>query len=167
MPRIPCECGCGTLIRPITRKFKPARFAQGHNSGGEATRFKSKGDQRMKAGPGRLTLGEYRAMHEAQGHRCAVCGKHETHLTRDGRPRSLSVDHDHRCCPDYQKTCGQCNRGLVCARCNMVLGLVRDDEQLLRQLADYLARTRAPTRSSVTVLHAARAEVMPYVVDCS
>lgn len=39
MPEIPCECGCGTMIPPISKKLKPARFAHGHNDGGEATRF--------------------------------------------------------------------------------------------------------------------------------
>jgi len=31
MPKIPCECGCGTLIAPITTKMVPARYARGHN----------------------------------------------------------------------------------------------------------------------------------------
>lgn len=39
MPKIACACGCGTMIAPISKKLKPARFAHGHNGGGEATRF--------------------------------------------------------------------------------------------------------------------------------
>lgn len=39
MDKIPCSCGCGTLIAPITTEFKPAQYALGHNPGGEATRF--------------------------------------------------------------------------------------------------------------------------------
>ena len=39
MPQIACACGCGTTIPPINRNMKPARFAHGHNEGGEATRF--------------------------------------------------------------------------------------------------------------------------------
>lgn len=30
MPRIPCACGCGTMIPPLTTNLKPAKFAQGH-----------------------------------------------------------------------------------------------------------------------------------------
>lgn len=30
MPKIPCSCGCGTLIAPITTAFVPARFVRGH-----------------------------------------------------------------------------------------------------------------------------------------
>lgn len=31
-PHIPCQCGCGTLIPPVTKKWQPARFAPGHNT---------------------------------------------------------------------------------------------------------------------------------------
>lgn len=31
MPKIPCACGCGTMIPPLTKEFKPARYAHGHN----------------------------------------------------------------------------------------------------------------------------------------
>jgi hypothetical protein len=31
LPKIPCACGCGTLIAPINRQGKPAKFAHGHN----------------------------------------------------------------------------------------------------------------------------------------
>ena len=39
LPRIPCECGCGTMIPPVTALWKPARFAHGHNPDGASTRF--------------------------------------------------------------------------------------------------------------------------------
>lgn len=31
MPKIPCACGCGTLIAPINKTLRPAKFAHGHN----------------------------------------------------------------------------------------------------------------------------------------
>lgn len=39
MPKIACVCGCGTQIAPITKGRKPAKYAHGHNSGGQGTRF--------------------------------------------------------------------------------------------------------------------------------
>lgn len=30
MPKIPCACGCGELIPPLTKQFKPAIYKQGH-----------------------------------------------------------------------------------------------------------------------------------------
>lgn len=32
-PKIPCNCGCGTMIPPISREGKPNKFAWGHNFG--------------------------------------------------------------------------------------------------------------------------------------
>jgi hypothetical protein len=31
MPKLPCACGCGTLIAPINKQLKPATYAHGHN----------------------------------------------------------------------------------------------------------------------------------------
>jgi hypothetical protein len=39
LPKVECACGCGTLIAPINKMGKPARYAHGHNPGGEETRF--------------------------------------------------------------------------------------------------------------------------------
>jgi hypothetical protein len=43
MPKIPCACGCGTMIPPINRALKPATYAHNHHPGREKTQFK-KGD---------------------------------------------------------------------------------------------------------------------------
>ena len=48
---------------------------------------------------------------------------------RAGRDRHLHVDHDHET--------GKI-RGLLCHACNIVLGLVKDDPDRLRLLANYL-----------------------------
>jgi len=45
-PKIPCECGCGTLIAPVNTNLIPARYAHGHNPSGEETQFR-KGDSEM------------------------------------------------------------------------------------------------------------------------
>lgn len=34
MPPIPCACGCGSMIPPVTAKGKPARWKPGHNARG-------------------------------------------------------------------------------------------------------------------------------------
>ena len=33
---------------------------------------------------------------------------------------AFNIDHDHGCCPKVP-TCGKCNRGLICSRCNILL----------------------------------------------
>lgn len=50
MPPIPCECGCGTQIAPLTTTGQPARFAHGHNLSGMNTRFKKDQPSWNKAG---------------------------------------------------------------------------------------------------------------------
>ena len=58
---------------------------------------------------------------------CAGCGK----------TQNLYVDHDHSCCPGT-KSCGECVRGWLCATCNMGLGILQDDEEILSNLLEYL-----------------------------
>lgn len=48
-----------------------------------------------------------------------------------------NIDHDHKCCPGT-KSCGKCVRGILCPKCNKVLGLVDDSRSTLMRLADYL-----------------------------
>lgn len=63
---------------------------------------------------------------------CDCCGQPETILNgKNQMVRPLSVDHDHET--------GQI-RGMVCHRCNIVLGQVEDDPVLLGNLIAYLER---------------------------
>lgn len=59
------------------------------------------------------------ALIEAQGGRCAVC--HDR--------KAVQVDHDH--------TTGRV-RGVLCLRCNTMLGKFRDDPAIIRRAIDYL-----------------------------
>lgn len=68
----------------------------------------------------------------SQGGMCAICN-------REPDKQRLSVDHDHGCCPDKSKSCGECVRGLLCSDCNFGLGLFRDKAELLHRAAAYLA----------------------------
>jgi hypothetical protein len=68
---------------------------------------------------------------EAQGGRCAICGKHDSVIG------SLCLDHDHACdeCADG---CPECIRGLLCRDCNWGLGWFRDNPESLRVAAQYV-----------------------------
>lgn len=79
-----------------------------------------------------ITADDYARMLEEQGGVCATCKNPETatqHTT--GAVKALAVDHCH--------TTGKV-RGLLCWRCNAVLGKVRDSTELLREMAAYLER---------------------------
>jgi len=64
---------------------------------------------------------DFGAMYRDQGGRCAIC-EDETRL---------NVDHDH----ETGKV-----RGLLCRRCNVALGFLRDDPELADLAAAYLRR---------------------------
>lgn len=80
-----------------------------------------------------MPVEEFRSLLRAQGYSCAVCGE------MFGTDKAPDVDHDHLCCPG-RVGCGRCNRGLVCARCNKVLGLFEDDVTLFEAATKYLTR---------------------------
>jgi len=78
-----------------------------------------------------LTRDQYVDLEKSQNNVCKICGESETKRKR------LSVDHDHSCCSGIS-SCGKCIRGLLCSRCNMVLGQVNDDKNLLEKMIKYL-----------------------------
>jgi hypothetical protein len=69
-------------------------------------------------------------MYEAQNGVCAIC-KGEG----DGKWKKLCVDHDH--------TTGKV-RQLLCRNCNMVLGQVGDNTNLLEEMIKYLQTHKTP-----------------------
>ncbi len=89
----------------------------------------------------KMTLEQYDELFEAQSGLCAACGEAETAKTPSGATKRLAVDHDHNCCPG-QETCGECVRGLLCFRCNSVLGRVNENAQTLLRLVGYIGRVR-------------------------
>lgn len=91
-----------------------------------------------------LSSDRYERLLAVQKGGCAGCGS--TTSSKVGRPRrtgerarsgaNLCVDHDHRCCPG-NKSCGQCVRGLLCHRCNTLIGYAYDDPAVLRAMAKH------------------------------
>lgn len=74
-----------------------------------------------------LTLEEYDEMLVRQSGRCAIC---KTKQCFTGF--RFAVDHDH--------TTGAI-RGLLCRRCNQVLGQLGENPQLFEEAANYLRRS--------------------------
>lgn len=79
-----------------------------------------------------LTLEQHAEMLVRQNGRCAICGDPPDPNGVRASSR-LHVDHDHET--------GQ-NRELLCNRCNRGVGYFRDDPNLLRAAAEYIARHR-------------------------
>lgn len=76
-----------------------------------------------------LPVEQYEVM-KARG--CAIC-----HRPFDERVRP-NVDHDHACCPEQNKSCGKCVRGLLCSACNRGLAAFRDSAMTLSAAITYL-----------------------------
>ena len=76
----------------------------------------------------KMTEEEYDAQLAYQGHVCAMC-RGLNPLRSDGNRHRLCVDHNHRT--------GE-NRALLCDRCNRLLGLVDDNQELLLRALFYL-----------------------------
>lgn len=89
----------------------------------------------------RIRLNDYRQMVVLQGGVCAICRK----PPKEGQ--RLCVDHDHACCP-RERCCGECIRGLLCMKCNMLLGHAEDNTERLDSAKEYL-RLYARTSESI------------------
>ena len=77
-----------------------------------------------------MTVEEYETKLQQQNYVCAICHEPETTKEhRTGNIRKLSIDH----CHDSGKV-----RGLLCTRCNHVLGHFKDDPHLFNSAIQYL-----------------------------
>ena len=76
-----------------------------------------------------LDADAYLGMVLKQENLCAICGNIETSKNKNGDVRPLCVDHCH--------TTGKV-RGLLCNKCNALLGHARDDVSILENSIKYL-----------------------------
>lgn len=72
-----------------------------------------------------ITLEQYDIMSETQGNVCAICGG----INPNGK--RLAVDHDHKT--------GKI-RGLLCSKCNLALGNIKEQISILRSMENYIKR---------------------------
>jgi hypothetical protein len=78
---------------------------------------------------------EYDAMLEKQNGVCAICYEAEVFVNKKtGKLQEFSVDHDHKT--------GDV-RGLLCVRCNRMLGYARDNKEILSRAITYLSPPEA------------------------
>lgn len=77
-----------------------------------------------------ISLHQYNMLLTKQNNVCAICKKDEAKIDkRTHQPRKLSVDHDH--------TNGKI-RGLLCSLCNMAIGMMKDDFNIIVSAAEYI-----------------------------
>ena len=91
----------------------------------------------------KLTHEGWRKLYERQEGKCPGCGKVLAHpLEKDMTRFGLKPQVDHRHRKDAYGNDLQCDtedvRGLLCAPCNRLLGVVRDNKTLMENLVAYL-----------------------------
>lgn len=79
-----------------------------------------------------ISLEEYEAILEKQGHSCAICKTKENGVPGKRRSWNWSVDHCH--------ASGRI-RGLLCNQCNRGLGMLGDTVESLQKALDYLKKS--------------------------
>ena len=90
-----------------------------------------------------LTPKQFERLLEQQNHLCAAC---KEPFNENETPY---VDHDHGCCAG-NRSCGNCIRGLVHHKCNIVMAFALDSPEILRRIADYVEQTSIPAPAAKT-----------------
>lgn len=121
------SAGRGDGLQAVCRACKAAHYRQN----AEKVRDKMR-EQRFN-----ITRAEFDAMFDAQGKVCAIC------KTDNPGTSYWSVDHDHACCPEGGRSCGECIRGILCRNCNHGLGNAKDSIETLNSMIAYLNRAAA------------------------
>jgi hypothetical protein len=75
---------------------------------------------------------DYQSLLESQHNKCAICATAAPDLNKEHR-KYFSVDHDHNT--------GKI-RGLLCNQCNLGIGCLNDDPELLRKATSYLTEVK-------------------------
>lgn len=75
---------------------------------------------------------------------CEICGATENIATRGTNSRRLAIDHDHST---------DAPRGVLCHKCNSILGMAVDDETLLLKAVDYLKARKHETTTGASIDH--------------
>lgn len=115
----------------LCKSCRNSRQYRSNNKKREYVRQRSRKNQIHSYG---ISFEEYEVIRIKQKNSCAVCS-----ISFDKIKKHPSIDHDHSCCSD-KKSCGSCIRGLLCNRCNILLGVASDDIMILENAIKYLRR---------------------------
>lgn len=84
----------------------------------------------------KITLEQYEQMLAEQNYKCAIC-----EISQEEYGKNFSVDHNRKCCSG-SISCGKCVRGLLCNICNLVIGNMNDEGDILMKAVEYLNKNK-------------------------
>lgn len=119
------KCGASKTIN----NFSAAKTKNGLSARCIACTRQASRDSALKNKYG-ITQEEYDQIKQLQGGTCAIC------QVAKGIVKALAVDHDHKIAEE--KGLRASVRGLLCSRCNEILGHLRDDPVAFERAAEYL-----------------------------
>jgi hypothetical protein len=130
----PRSCGCVTIKHPFVEGESAANRKKRLDIV-KANRWKAKSpknryEQHLKQKYG-LSYEQYEQMFLSQGGLCAICRESETAKNKSGKPKKLSVDHDHA----TNKV-----RALLCDGCNKAIGAMKESTLRLLAAVAYLEK---------------------------
>jgi hypothetical protein len=120
------------------REEHPEIFKERHRRYGGENKEKINANQRKRYKETKfglkkygMTKKEYDEMNLKQKGKCALCGKDNI---KKRKIVALGVDHNHKT--------GKI-RGLLCNNCNVMLGMITDDTNLLLKIQEYLLKNKS------------------------
>lgn len=120
---------------PIRGRMSDCKDCQKARLRGRYHRSDDKERHRIVLRSHNVTKEQYAAMLEAQDGVCSICKQKETAMDpRTGLTRNLSIDHNHET---------GAIRELLCSRCNIMIGLAKDNIETLTNAIRYLEKHEA------------------------
>lgn len=117
--------------------------------------------QRQRSQNGHGGAGEWARMWDAQKGCCYLC---RLRFLPDDK---IHVDHDHNCCDSGNNTisCAACRRGLAHEVCNLLIGIAKDDADLMLVIAANFERVSEATRARIAAAASGRAQGSLFSAD--
>lgn len=109
------------------RRCKPCQLVMQREYRANKPGYHRKHNLRHRYG---LTYDDFHSILEAQNYSCAICEVEISHGLEYRTDRSVAVDHNH----DTGEV-----RGILCSKCNLVLGHARESTEILYKSIVYLS----------------------------
>lgn len=118
---------CGQEMNPpnLVKHEGPCLQSRGRFLNGKELSVKEIKNLRRVLKSYEMSVDDYLSQHNKQKGKCAICGQ-----SPKGNRKRLGVDHCH--------SSGKI-RGLLCNRCNVVIGQADEDVELLQEMIEYLS----------------------------